>query len=135
MLEGLSDKNIGLEIKNDIDLIPNRYLSTLMGMYSTDIVSKILEENPGLVDKWLEKLHNDFIAKKNACEIQKHPASCFDMKGYEGFERNYSGWTNGGCIKIMINKNYSLWICRKPVKTEISLSASSDDNVARNSFF
>ncbi len=135
MIESLSEKNVGLEIKNDIDLIPNRSLSTLMGMYSTDIVSKVLEENPGIVDKWLEKLHGDFISKKNACEIQNNQSSCFDMKSYEGFERNYNGWINGGCIKIMINKNNSLWICKKPVKTEISLSESGDDNVARNSFF
>lgn len=135
MIENLSEKGIGLEIRNDIDLIPNKSLSTLIGMYSKDVVSNILEENPIIVDRWLAKLHDDFILKKDRCEIQKDSTACFDMKSYEYFERNYNGWLNGGCIKIMIDKNNPLWICRKPVKKEISLKISNQDSITRNDIF
>ncbi|NOJ29825.1 MAG: hypothetical protein DA328_06630 [Nitrososphaeraceae archaeon] len=135
MIENLRDKGIGLEIRNDIDLIPNKSLSTLIGMYSKDVVSDILEENPSIVDGWLAKLHKDFILKKSACEIQNDTTACFDMKGFEVFERNYNGWINGGYIKIMIDKNNPLWVCKNPVKTKISLKLSNQDSMSRNNIF
>ena len=134
MINNLEESNVGLEIRGS-DLVPNDSLSILIGIYSPDMVAHVVEENPRIVDHWLQKLHKDFLSKKRHCEIDNDSFACFDLPAYESFERNYSGWTEGGCIKIMFDKNKPVWICKKPVRTQISSEIYSENSMTRSSYF
>jgi hypothetical protein len=114
MSEILQDKSLGLVLKG-YNLIPNGSLATKIGIYTPLIIETILQEHPEEVDKWLRKLHTESIRQKKLCLFENDTAACFNIEFYDHFEKGFKSWEEGGLIKIMLTKDRSVWVSKKPL--------------------
>ena len=84
MANAFDDESLGLRLKG-YTLAANSALETKIGIYTAEIVQSILSEHPEIVDRWLQKLHGDYISKKKSCDFDNDTIACFTHADYEQF--------------------------------------------------
>lgn len=114
MSKPLEDDRLGLELKG-YDLVPNAALETTIAIYTPEIVQTILREHPRIVERWLEKIHRDYIEKRRSCEFEQDPVACFNLSPYEEFERHFKSWQDGGIVTIHLPRNRTVRLSKKPL--------------------
>jgi hypothetical protein len=108
------DESLGLRLKG-YSLAANSALETKIGIYTLEIVQSILSEHPEIVDRWLQKLHSEYINKKKSCDFDNDPIACFTLSDYEQFEKHFDSWQDGGTIAINLPKDRVIWVSKKPL--------------------
>ena len=116
MYELLKDESLALLLRG-YDLIPNSLLVTKIAVYTPEIIESILTEHPEIVDRWLQKLHKEYIENKKICDFDNDPTACFNLGVYEEFERNLKSWEEGGLIKIILPGSKAIRISKQPIFT------------------
>src|SRR5918911_1316022 len=86
MHEMLNDESLALVLRG-YDLVPNGTLSTKIAVYTPEIVETILTQHPEIIDRWLQKLHREYINNKKICDFENDPTACFNLGIYEEFEK------------------------------------------------
>jgi hypothetical protein len=114
MSHAFADSSLGLKLKG-YSIVPNNALETKIGIYTADITQSILQEHPEFVDGWLEKLHQEYIAKKKACEFDSDPVACFNLSIYEEFEKHLESWNDGGLIAISLPGDRVIRVSKRPL--------------------
>src|SRR5919201_4640384 len=99
MANAFEDNSLGLRLKG-YSLAANSALETKIAIYTPEIVQSILSEHPEIVDRWLQKLHSEYISKKKSCDFENDPVACFSLSVYEEFEKNFKSWEDGGLVTI-----------------------------------
>ena len=117
----LNDESLALVLRG-YDLVPNGTLSTKIAVYTPEIMETILTQHPEIIDRWLQKLHKEYINNKKICDFDNEPTACFNLGVYEEFEKNLKSWEEGGLIKIMLPGNKAIRISKRPI---FSLTSSS----------
>jgi hypothetical protein len=111
MSEDLKDSSLGLVV-NGYELIPNKPLLYRIGLYSADIVESILNSNPEILERWLNKLQEEYFILKKRCDLDQDPSACFNLGFYEEFEKNFVNFENGGSLKISVTKKKFIWVSK-----------------------
>jgi hypothetical protein len=114
MSSAFEDKSLGLKLKG-YAIVPNDFLETKIGIYTPEIVESILTEHPEIVDRWLERLHAEYISKKKQCDFENDPVACFNLSAYEQFEKNYRSWSDGGLIAITLPRERVIRVSKNPL--------------------
>ncbi|AIF84989.1 C2H2-type zinc finger [Candidatus Nitrososphaera evergladensis SR1] len=114
MPTAFDDDGLGLILKG-YDLAPNAALETMIAIYTLDVAQTILDEHPEIVDKWLEKIHNEHLERIRSCEFEQDPVACFNVSSYDEFERHFQSWQDGGMIAIHLPKNRTVYLSKKPL--------------------
>jgi hypothetical protein len=96
-------------------LVPNDALETKIAVYTLEIVQSILSEHPEIIDRWLQKLHSEYINKKKSCDFENDPVACFTLSAYEEFERHFKSWEDGGMIAIFLPHDKVIRVSKKPL--------------------
>jgi hypothetical protein len=120
----LEDGSLGLKLKG-YGLVPNGALETKIAIYTPEIVQSILSEYPEIVDRWLQNLHNEYISNKKSCDFENDPVACFTLSAYEGFEKHFNSWQDGGIIAITLPRDRVIRISKKPLITVAADSKTS----------
>jgi hypothetical protein len=116
MNTAFEDDALGLRLKG-YALVPNEFLETKIGIYTSEIVEAILQEHPQIVDKWLKRLHLEYISKKKQCDFDNDPVACFTLSAYEHYEKNFLSWDNGGLIAITLPRGKVIRVSKRPLIT------------------
>jgi len=95
----LEDESLGLMPKG-YRIVANNALMTKIAVYTADVVQTILSEHPEVLDKWLKRLHEEFVSSKKSCEMEHDPVACFNISVYEEAEKRYKTWEDGGLVVI-----------------------------------
>jgi hypothetical protein len=95
----LEDESLGLMLK-DYRIVANSALMTKIAVYTPYVIETILSEHHEVLDKWLKKLHNEFVSSKKSCELEHDPVACFNISIYEEAEKRYNTWKDGGLVVI-----------------------------------
>ena len=119
MYELLKDESLALLLRG-YDLIPNSPLVTKIAVYTPEIIESILTEHPEIVDRWLQKLHKEYIENKKTCDFDNDPTACFNLGVYQEFERNLKSWEEGGLIKIILPGSKAIRISKQPIFTLVT---------------
>jgi hypothetical protein len=119
MYELLNDESLALLLRG-YDLIPNSPLVTKIAVYTPEIVETILTQHPEIVDRWLQKLHKEYIDNKKTCNFDNDPTACFNLGVYEEFEKTLKSWEEGGLIKIMLPESKVIRISKQPIFTLVT---------------
>jgi hypothetical protein len=114
MDEILNDESLALILRG-YDLAPNSSLATKIAIYTPEIMETILTQHPKIMDKWLQKLHKEYIDTKKICDFENDPTACFNLGTYEEFEKNLKSWEEGGLIKITLPANKVIRISKSPI--------------------
>ena len=114
MSEMLKDDSLGLVLRG-YELIPNASLATKIAVYTPEVIERILTEHPKIIDKWLQKLHREYIKNKKICDFENDPTACFNLGVYEEFEKNLNSWEEGGFIKIVLPAKKSIRVSKSPI--------------------
>jgi hypothetical protein len=114
MYEMLKDESLALILRG-YDLVPNSLLATKIAVYTPEIMETILTQHVEIVDRWLQKLHEQYIDNKKTCDFDNDPTACFNIGVYEEFERNLKSWEEGGFIKIVLPGNKVIRISKNPI--------------------
>jgi hypothetical protein len=114
MANAFDDQSLGLRLKG-YHLVPNDALETKIAVYTLEIVQSILSEHPEIVDRWLQKLHSEYINKKKSCDFENDPVACFSLSAYEEFERHFKSWEDGGMIAIILPHDNVIRVSKKPL--------------------
>jgi hypothetical protein len=118
------DGLLGLKLKG-YGLAPNGALETKIAIYTPEIVQSILSEHPGIVDRWLQNLHTEYISKKKSCDFENDPVACFTLSAYEEFEKHFKSWQDGGIIAITLPHDRVIRISKRPLVTITADSKTS----------
>lgn len=124
MTNAFEDESLGLRLKG-YGLAPNSVLETKIAIYTPEIVQSILSEYPEIVDRWLQKLHSEYISKKKSCNFENDPVACFTLSAYEEFEKHFKSWQDGGIIAITLPRDKVIRISKKPLVTITADSKTS----------
>ena len=124
MTSAFEDSLLGLKLKGYV-LVANDALETKIAIYTPEIAQSVLSENPEIVDRWLQKLHGEYISKKRSCDFDNDPVACFTLSVYEEFERHFKSWQDGGIIAITLPHDRVIRINRKPLVTITADSKTS----------
>lgn len=108
------DDALGLILKG-YAIVPNDFLETKIGIYTPEIVETILMEHPEIVDKWLKKLHVEYISKKKLCDFENDPVACFTLAAYEHYDKNFRSWDDGGLIAIALPGGRVIRVSKRPL--------------------
>jgi hypothetical protein len=108
------DESLGLRLKG-YRLVPNDALETKIAIYTLEIVQSILSEHPEVIDRWLQKLHSEYINKKRSCDFENDPVACFNLSVYEEFERHFESWEDGGMITIVLPYDKVIRVSKNPL--------------------
>ena len=114
MTNVFGDESLGLKLKG-YRLVPNEALETKIGVYTLEITQSILSEHPEIIDRWLQKLHREYISKKRSCDFENDPVDCFNLSAYEEFERHFGSWEDGGMIAIVLPHENVIRVSKKPL--------------------
>jgi hypothetical protein len=118
------DESFGLKLKG-YGIVPNGALETSIAIYTSEIVQSILLEHPEIVDRWLQKLHTEYISKKKSCDFENDPVACFTLSVYEEFEKHFKSWEDGGLIAITLPQDRVIRVSKKPLISMVSDSKAS----------
>ncbi|HEX7032652.1 MAG TPA: hypothetical protein VF172_06600 [Nitrososphaera sp.] len=118
------DDSLGLKLKG-YTLVPNDMLETKIAVYTPEIVQSILSEHPEIVDRWLQKLHREYISMKKSCDFEDDPVACFSLSVYESFERHFKSWEDGGIISITLPLDRVIRVSKKPLVSIVAGSRTS----------
>jgi len=110
----LKDESLALVLRG-YHLVPNSLLATRIAVYTPEIMETILTQHVEIVDRWLQKLHEQYIDNKKTCDFDNDPTACFNIGVYEEFERNLKSWEEGGFIKIVLPGNKVIRISKSPI--------------------
>lgn len=121
MSSAFEDSSLGLKLKG-YSIVPNDALETKIAIYTPEIVESILSEHPDLVDRWLQKLHGEYIRNKKSCDFENDPVACFTLSVYEQFEKHFKSWQDGGLIAISLPRGRTVRITQKPLVSIVSSS-------------
>jgi hypothetical protein len=108
------DDRLGLMLKG-YELVPNPALETMIAVYTLEVAHTILDENPEIVERWLEKIHKEYLEKMRCCEFEQDPVACFNVSLYEEFEKHFKSWQDGGIITLHLPGNRAISLSRKPL--------------------
>jgi len=108
------DESLGLKLKG-YRLVANDALETKIAVYTLEIVQSILSEHPEIIDRWLQRLHSEYINKKRSCDFENDPVACFNLSAYEEFERHFKSWEDGGMISIALPHEKVIRVSKKPL--------------------
>jgi len=114
MKHAFEDGSLGLKLKGYL-IVPNDALENKIAIYTLRIVQDILSENPEVVDGWLRNIHEDYMAKKRACDFENDPVACFNLSIYEEFEKHLKSWDDGGMLTISLPGNRTIRVSKKPL--------------------
>src|ERR687885_1583595 len=114
MPNAFDDQSLGLMLKG-YHLVPNDALETKIAIYTPDIVQSVLADHPEIIDRWLQKLHNEYINNKRSCDFENDPVACFNLSTYEEFERHFKSWEDGGMIAIFLPHDRIIRLSKKPL--------------------
>jgi hypothetical protein len=114
MTNVFGDDSLGLKLKG-YRLVPNEALETKIGVYTLEIAQSVLSEHPEIIDRWLQKLHNEYISKKRSCDFDNDPVACFNLSAYEEFERHFKSWEDGGMIAIVLPRENVIRVSKRPL--------------------
>src|ERR687886_56620 len=114
MANAFEDQSLGLMLKG-YHLVPNDALETKIAIYTPEIVQSVLAEHPDIIDRWLQKLHTDYIKNKRSCDFENDPVACFNLSAYEDFERHFKSWEDGGMIAIFLPHDRIIRLSKKPL--------------------
>src|SRR5919199_5166105 len=114
MANAFEDQSLGLMLKG-YHLVPNDALETKIAIYTPEIVQSVLAEHPDIIDRWLQKLHTDYIKNKRSCDFENDPVACFNLSAYEEFERHFKSWEDGGLIAIFLPHDRIIRLSKKPL--------------------
>lgn len=114
MSTAFEDDRLGLVLKG-YDLVPNAALETMIAVYTPEVAQTVLEEHPEIVDRWLEKIHKEYLEKMRSCEFEQDPVACFNVSLYEEFEKHFKSWQDGGIIAIHLPRNRTVRFSKKPL--------------------
>lgn len=121
MVSAFEDSALGLRLKG-YSVVANDVLETKIGIYTPEIVQSILEEYPEIVDRWLQKLHREYISNKKSCDLDNDPVACFTLSVYEQFEKHFKSWENGGIIAITLPRGRVIRVSKQPLVSIVSTS-------------
>lgn len=124
MTSAFEDDSLGLKLKG-YALVPNGVLETKIAVYTPEIVQSILSEHPEIVDRWLQKLHSEYISMKKSCDFENDPVACFSLSVYEAFERHFKSWQDGGIISITLPLGRIITVSKKPLVSIVTESRAS----------
>ncbi len=124
MTHVFEDESFGLKLKG-YSIVPNSALETGIAIYTSEIVQSILLEHPEIVDRWLQKLHAEYISKKKSCDFENDPVACFTLSVYEEFEKHFKSWEDGGLLSIILPQNRVIRVSKKPLITIVTGSKTS----------
>ncbi|MDQ3903805.1 MAG: hypothetical protein M3247_09235 [Thermoproteota archaeon] len=122
MANAFDDQSLGLILKG-YHLVPNDALETKIAIYTPDIVQSVLAEHPQIIDRWLQKLHNEYINNKRSCDFENDPVACFNLSAYEDFERHFKSWEDGGMIAIFLPNDRIIRLSKKPLISMVNEKA------------
>jgi hypothetical protein len=114
MTNAFEDESLGLRL-DGYRLVPNDALESKIAIYTLDIVQSILSEQPEIIDRWLQKLHGEYINKKRLCDFENDPVACFNLSAYEEFEKHFKSWQDGGIIAIVLPHEKAIRVSKKPL--------------------
>jgi hypothetical protein len=120
------DKSMGLKLKGYF-IVPNDALENAIAVYTIRIAQDILSDNPDLVDRWLRKIHDEYMTKRRACDFENDPVACFNLSEYEEFEKHLKSWDDGGIIAITLPGNRTIRVSRSPLFSVSKRPAESCD--------
>jgi hypothetical protein len=123
MTNAFEDDSLGLRLKG-YRLVPNDVLETKIAIYTQEIVQSILSEHPEIIDRWLQKLHSEYINKKRSCDFENDPVACFNLSAYEEFERHFKSWEDGGMIAIVLPHEKVIRVSKKPLISMVNEKTS-----------
>ena len=126
MSTAFEDSSLGLKLKGYL-LVPNDALENKIAIYTIRIAQDMLAEHPEVVDGWLQKLHHEYLTKRNACEFESDPVACFNLSIYEEFEKHYKSWQDGGLIAISLPGDRVVRVSKKPLFSVSKTPAESCD--------
>lgn len=118
------DDSLGLRLKG-YALVPNEMLETKIAVYTPEIVQSILSEHPEIVDRWLQKLHREYVSMKKSCDFENDPVACFSLSVYEAFERHFKSWEDGGIISITLPQKRIIRVSKDPLVSIVTGSKTS----------
>lgn len=124
MTSAFEDESLGLKLKG-YALAPNGALETKIAIYTPEIVQSILLEHPEIVDRWLQKLHSEYISKKKSCDFDNDPVACFSLSVYEEFEKHFKSWQDGGIVAITLPHDRVIRISKRPLVSVVTDSRAS----------
>ena len=116
MASAFEEDSLGLKLKG-YAIVPDEFLETKIGIYTPEIVESILTEHPEIVDKWLKRLHTEYISKKKQCDFENDPVACFTLSAYEQYDKNFKSWDEGGLIAITLPRGRIIRVSKKPLIT------------------
>lgn len=119
MASAFEDDALGLKLKG-YSIVPNDFLETKIGIYTPEIVESILMEHPEIVDRWLQKLHAEYVRQKKLCDLESDPVACFTLSVYEQYEKNFKSWDNGGLIAISLPSGKVIRVSKNPLISVVS---------------
>jgi hypothetical protein len=108
------DALFGLKLKG-YRIVPNDALETTIAVYTPEVAQSILSVHPEIVERWLQKLHAEYISKKKSCDFENDPVACFALSAYEEFEKHLKSWEDGGLIAITLPRNRVIRVTKKPL--------------------
>jgi hypothetical protein len=122
MSSAFEDSSLGLKLKG-YSIVPNDALETKIAIYTPEIVESILLEHPSLVDRWLQKLHAEYIRNKKSCDFENDPVACFTLSVYEQFEKHFKSWQDGGLIAISLPRGRVVRVTQRPLVSIVTNSS------------
>ena len=132
MTHAFEDSSLGLKLKGYL-IVANDALENKIAIYTIRIAQDILSANPEVVDGWLQKLHQEYMSKRNACEFENDPVACFNLSVYEEFEKHFESWNDGGMIAISLPGDRAIRVSKKPLFA-VSKTPAESCEVCRMSF-
>lgn len=114
MSTAFEDDRLGLVLKG-YDLVPNAALETIIAVYTLEVAQTILAECPEIVDRWLERIHKEYLQKMRSCEFEQDPVACFNVSLYKEFEKHFKSWHDGGIITIHLPQNRAVSLSKRPL--------------------
>jgi hypothetical protein len=132
VLTPFDDSSLGLKLKGYL-MVPNDALENKIAIYTIRITQDILADNPDIVDRWMRKIHEEYMSKKRACDFDNDPVACFNLSVYEEFEKHMKSWDDGGMITISLPGNRAIRVSKKPLFAVSKTPAESCD-VCRMTF-
>ena len=114
MANAFEDALFGLKLKG-YRIVPNDALETTIAVYTPEVAQSILSVHPEIVERWLQKLHAEYISKKKSCDFENDPVACFALSAYEEFEKHLKSWEDGGLIAITLPRNRVIRVTKKPL--------------------
>ena len=120
MANAFEDALFGLKLKG-YRIVPNDALETTIAVYTPEVAQSILSVHPEIVERWLQKLHAEYISKKKSCDFENDPVACFALSAYEEFEKHLKSWEDGGLIAITLPRNRVIRVTKKPLFSVVNM--------------